>query len=194
MLDCRVMEQKFCGCCKTEKTVAEFSKDRRAKDKLQTYCKVCMAAKQRLWLKNNRQRSREYRAKYYRENSEAFLEKNRIYYNENFERIRERNRTPSALERLKKWNASKRRSALEHLGGSCCRCGFSDERALQIDHIHGGGTAERNSIGNSGILANVLASTPGEVYQLLCANCNWIKKAEKREAPTGPRQPRRIIE
>lgn len=73
------------------------------------------------------------------------------------------------------------------LGGECARCGFADARALQLDHIQGGGARELRKSGNrrfqyQRVLRSVKA---GEmVYQLLCANCNWIKRAERGEGPT----------
>lgn len=63
----------------------------------------------------------------------------------------------------------------------CNCCGFSDERALQIDHINGNGHKEREEFGYVGLQKRVLAN-PKE-YQLLCANCNWIKRAEEGESP-----------
>lgn len=61
------------------------------------------------------------------------------------------------------------------LGHQCVRCGFSNKLALQIDHINGGGSQERRGFSNpSKYLKKVLANTSG--YQILCANCNWIKR------------------
>ena len=74
---------------------------------------------------------------------------------------------------------------LDKLGKVCCRCGFSDIRALQIDHIHSDGCSERKRYGNSSWTnyKNILASIKnGEKrHQILCANCNWIKRYEKHE-------------
>ncbi len=69
------------------------------------------------------------------------------------------------------------------LGHKCVRCGFSDDRALQIDHVYGGGTKETRSMSVGAYRKKVIASVAlGEgLYQLLCANCNWIKRAEKNE-------------
>ena len=36
-------------------------------------------------------------------------------------------------------------------GGVCARCGFSDERALQIDHVQGGGYTHRKAVGSAGV-------------------------------------------
>lgn len=81
-----------------------------------------------------------------------------------------------------------RAELLELMGGRCCRCGFSDYRALQIDHVNGGGVKHRRIHGIPGywkersLLRDALRR--GEKvteYQLLCANCNWIKRFENNE-------------
>lgn len=71
----------------------------------------------------------------------------------------------------------------ELMGGVCCRCGFSDHRALQIDHINGGGCTELKSLDRKKYIKIVSDSfLSGEKkYQLLCANCNWIKRFENGE-------------
>mgnify|MGYP001561252533 CR=1 FL=1 len=66
------------------------------------------------------------------------------------------------------------------LGGKCKHCGFSDIRALQIDHKNGrGGKERRNHTNLVGYRRFVLENI--EKYQLLCANCNWIKRVEEKE-------------
>lgn len=77
-----------------------------------------------------------------------------------------------------------RYSVLEILGGQCVQCGFSDKRALQIDHINGGGSIERKERGfNHSFHKHVLQSVINKEnkYQLLCANCNWIKRFDNNE-------------
>lgn len=76
--------------------------------------------------------------------------------------------------------AEVRRKVLTTLGSVCVRCGFSDPRALQIDHILGGGSRERR-LGAKKMNLKILANSSG--YQLLCANCNSIKKHENHEVP-----------
>jgi hypothetical protein len=70
------------------------------------------------------------------------------------------------------------------LGGKCCKCGFDDKRALQIDHVNSGGCIEQRKYGTgTKYLSMVFSSVylcEGK-YQLLCANCNIIKKYEKNE-------------
>lgn len=70
----------------------------------------------------------------------------------------------------------------EKLGRCCSKCGFSDVRALQIDHVNGGGTDEYEALNynQEKLIKRVLADTTGS-YQILCANCNWIKRMENSE-------------
>ncbi len=100
--------------------------------------------------------------------------KSRKYYLQNREAILKRNRPYYLLKRRQL-----RLSALEKLGNQCARCGFKDVRALQIDHINGGGELERKILSQYQLHKKVLAGTTE--YQLLCANCNFIKLFEDRE-------------
>jgi hypothetical protein len=72
------------------------------------------------------------------------------------------------------------------LGVSACeRCGFADRRALELDHRDGGGSAHRRSLPSGSAYYRALA-TMGDadlraMFQVLCANCNSIKRAEREE-------------
>jgi hypothetical protein len=84
----------------------------------------------------------------------------------------------------------KRRRELRHnvivqFGGKCassgCRwlnqddsLGCADERLLQLDHVNGGGTKERNSMGWEAMWKKAQQDISG-AYQILCSNCNWLK-------------------
>lgn len=83
----------------------------------------------------------------------------------------------SKEQKLNSYRA-KRQAAILKLGSICVRCGFSDERALQFDHIDGDGYLDRE--GNTACISVQILRGAGK-YQLLCANCNWIKKAENNE-------------
>ncbi len=75
-----------------------------------------------------------------------------------------------------------RREVLKKLGNKCIQCGFSDWRALQIDHVNGGGTKEKKEIKRTYHLFVLEEIKKGSnKYQLLCANCNWIKRYENNE-------------
>lgn len=80
-----------------------------------------------------------------------------------------------------------RYQALQKLCGEpvkCCKCGFSDFRALAIDHINNDGAEERKSGLRSNNLCRYILKLSDEKarkrYQVLCANCNWIKRVEQR--------------
>ena len=108
----------------------------------------------REWRKRNPERTKLYKQKHY-----AVMNKNR-----------------------RKLQKELREKIINLLGGECSQCGFADERALQIDHVNGGGNKHRKQLGTGakfyrGILSNI---DSGE-YQILCANCNWIKRRDKGE-------------
>ena len=64
------------------------------------------------------------------------------------------------------------------LGGVLCnRCKINDYRCLQFDHINGGGTKDKKN--HNGHLHIKYLNNPNlakKILQVLCANCNWIKR------------------
>src|SRR3990167_10379462 len=99
----------------------------------------------------NKQTQNGYFKKYYRENIEVKKAKSKAYY------------------------AGFRTAVLHLLGDKCKRCGFSDSRALQVDHVNGGGVRETNAI--TTVYSKVVIESVRKKenkYKLLCANCNWI--------------------
>ena len=100
------------------------------------------------------------------------VKKHRTVYNK---------KNPSVVKNLSAAHSKRLRIAvLAFLGNKCCRCGFNDPRALQIDHVNGGGKQELKNVSRHTYYRKVLADTQGR-YQLLCANCNWIKRTENGE-------------
>jgi hypothetical protein len=82
-----------------------------------------------------------------------------------------------------------REKAVSRLGGKCANpgCGWinsdgshgcSDPRCLQIDHVNGGGSKEQKAC--LAYYRKVFLDETG-MYQLLCANCNWIKRFVNKE-------------
>lgn len=78
--------------------------------------------------------------------------------------------------RNQKWGAQLRVKVIEKLGGKCKECGFNDPRAIQIDHVENDGYIERNLITSRVTYLNKVLKDKTGKYQLLCANCNWIKR------------------
>ncbi len=75
-----------------------------------------------------------------------------------------------------------RETVLDAYGGKCKKCGFKDKRVLQIDHIDGGGSKERKIMSPRQLLFYLKRNNfPREKYQVLCANCNAMKRIEKKE-------------
>lgn len=80
---------------------------------------------------------------------------------------------------------SLRQEVLRKYGNRCRACGFNYVPALQIDHVLGGGTQELRDIGRLFFYKTVLADMTN-AYQLLCANCNVIKKNLYQEYRLSP--------
>lgn len=147
----------------------------------------------------------QYHKKWYAENRTEKLAQNAQYRLENWEsekaRIRfkrqnSREQWEKEYARTRKWLAKHpdyarnkmrqyRLRIIEHFGARCAQCGFADERALQIDHIDGAGTAMRKFFKNqqaayyTAIWRQIQKGS--DQYQVLCANCNTIKRSERRE-------------
>ena len=103
------------------------------------------------------------------------------YRENNMEKIRKNN---------DKYNHNLRQKVIDLFGGKCKRCGFTDMRALQIDHINGGGYQEIKNLSAKYRYKMVIESVENKEkkYQLLCANCNWIKRFEDKEVRGAPRK------
>ncbi len=89
--------------------------------------------------------------------------------------VRARNRD-KINEKVRERILRLRREAIEFLGGSCTMCGISDIRVLEIDHINGGGRAERTKLtGQVFHYAILNGKRRTDDLQVLCANCHAIK-------------------
>jgi hypothetical protein len=73
---------------------------------------------------------------------------------------------------------------LTHYGNgkcACVKCGFSDIRALSIDHINGNGSQERNKKVRVFCYNWLRSNNYPDGYQTLCMNCQFIKRIEQGE-------------
>lgn len=76
----------------------------------------------------------------------------------------------------------KERTFLHYCNGEikCQKCGFSDVRALTIDHINGDGAEHRQTV--KGSLYCWLHKRGYPLgFQVLCMNCQFIKRTENQE-------------
>lgn len=81
-----------------------------------------------------------------------------------------------------------RQEILALLGDGCCaKCGYdADWRALEIDHIHSDGKTDKRLRQNMWWVRDWLKRNlefAKTRYQVLCANCNRIKRDELKEYP-----------
>ena len=63
----------------------------------------------------------------------------------------------------------------------CQKCGETDIRCLSIDHLNGGGTKHRKTLGRSSdsLYRWLRKNNYPKEYQVLCMNCQFIKEREK---------------
>ena len=94
-------------------------------------------------------------------------------------------RTPVKISR-RNFAIRRRNEVIEFLGGKCIKCGYNvDKRALQIDHINGGGNKEIRSFPSYATYLKHILEVKGNGYQLLCANCNAIKRMDNYECQSN---------
>jgi len=122
------------------------------------------------------------RRKRYAEDPEyrkKILEKIKIYASKESTKIKKSIRTNERSRLL-------REELIQLLGATCTKCGFMDRRALQLDHIKGGGHVERKKFSTIRRYINYIKNIEDTKtkLQLLCANCNWIKRYENNEKYT----------
>ena len=113
-----------------------------------------------------------YMRAYRQVNAEKWKEYNRESYKRRSEQRKTDLRTAATRSHHKQ-----RKEAMDRLGGKCVRCGFKDARALQFNHINGGGMAERKARSNYTIIHEVADGFRNDI-ELLCANCNQIHAVE----------------
>jgi len=76
-------------------------------------------------------------------------------------------------ELLKRSRLKRRLALIEHYGGQCACCGEFRYQFLAIDHINGGGTQHRASVGKGdAFFAWLKREGLPEGYRVLCHNCN----------------------
>src|SRR3989304_5351132 len=117
------------------------------------------------------------------------------------------------LEKAKEMRKELKLEILHHYSHDlkCIRCGFSDIRSLSIDHIKGNGNKHRKEIGIGNFYGNKHRKEIGignfyqwikknnfpKGFQVLCFNCQWIKRDENNEVNKGgyitKRKPSKVL-
>lgn len=78
------IDMKTCNKCKESKSLTEFRQHASTKDKLTTYCKPCLQAQVKSWVKDNKQHLNDWYKNY--------REKNKTQVNANQKKWRENNK------------------------------------------------------------------------------------------------------
>lgn len=159
------METLTCVGCNATKPADQFHWRDGSKTKRRTKCKECSRAYGRSYKKKDPERWKSYE----RDRRKKQVAADPVGFR------------AAHAEYMRNRMRQKRQKVIAHLGGRCCRCGFDDWRALQVDHINGGGVAERKLARSSDALWRLVLADKNGKYQLLCANCNWIKRYENGE-------------
>ncbi|SRR3990167_9778514 len=139
----------------------------------------------------NRDKIHTQQKEYYQKNREKRILYSKNYRLNNLEKARNCARLSNrkyykrTFQRQSIWNANLwkalRLKTLESIGGVFCKkCGFPDIRALQIDHINGGGKKHIESFSSNKTYHKYVREHPKK-FQVLCANCNRIKVMENKE-------------
>ena len=124
---------------------------------------LCKEKKHLEYYNNRRKRNNEYRKE---------KRKTDPYYATGFDK---ESWKKHSREKIRKTRAC----IVEKLGNKCISCGYTDIRALQIDHVNGGGGSERRIYGWKYFkYLNGLKDLSG--YQLLCSNCHSIKNYDEK--------------
>jgi len=147
---------------------------------------------------NKKEYMKEYQHIWYLENKTGKLQDSADRYSENKEHLLKlrherylRQREEESKKSYEKFR-SLREEIIKLLGGKCVNpfnllphpdwC--NNYACLQIDHVHGNGYIERKENKYPYKTLKVIlekVKNGSTDYQLLCANCNWIKRVEKKE-------------
>lgn len=126
--------------------------------------------------------------------AQAHPEVRRVYISKNRAKINSINRAWCARnnEQWKriskaanaKYKARLKAEFIEAYGGKCECCGITEPAFLTLDHIGGGGNAERKMLGWRGLGVDFYTRLkklgwPKDRYRLFCMNCNFATKHGK---------------
>jgi hypothetical protein len=183
---------KACTKCKAEKDESEFPGDAKRKDGLYPQCKECVNLKGKSYYaslgkgskKGRIRRQRELRAECRKSgrctDCLSPAEPGNRCCKKCLAAHRELDR--ESYQRLKK-------DVFEHYGGfQCAGCGFTDPRCLSLDHVEDNGAEHRRQLQKQfgqtqlfvgrAIYAWLRKNNYPPGFQVLCMNCQWIKKFE----------------
>jgi hypothetical protein len=139
------------------------------------YCKECHSDK----IKRYRRQSEKHQ-QYQKEYQKGDTYKATVKRCRQTEDAKKRHR-----ERMRQYRIELKEEVFRHYGCGelkCARCGFEDVRALSMDHIDGSGSEHRKQLKSPNKFYPWLKKNGyPDGFQVLCMNCQFIKKAENNE-------------
>ena len=152
-------------------------------------CEFCGASYNRKRFESKMEDIRHYKNRRYCSRvcaDESLKKRARDFYEAHKDEIRDkkkrvmkelRGKDPERYRKIgRKAKAKERESLFEMYGHVCAVCGFSDKRALTLDHKKNNGSHERKEMGERGVYRRALAEYRPDEYQTLCMNCQFIKR------------------
>lgn len=142
---------KYCTRCNTLRPTVDWSKSNQNKDGLHGVCRICARETNMAWYKRHRD---------------------------------------ERLPKIRKNSVDRRRrlklEVLTHYGAAlgkpmCVTCGEERLPCLTVDHINGGGSEHRRSLGSKNICQWLKGENFPSGFQTLCMNCQFMKRHENKE-------------
>ncbi|MDE1828411.1 MAG: hypothetical protein KGH65_04585 [Candidatus Micrarchaeota archaeon] len=152
--------------------------------------KLEILEKAKLYYSKNKENRKRYNKNYRIKNLETLKKRDRTYYWKNRAKIRDykiKNSAKIVLQR-KIYKEGIRQDILSHYSNSivpkCKECGEKNRLLLTIDHINENGAKERRALGKKGGIEFYIWLKRRDYpsgYQVLCYNCNWLKRYNNKE-------------
>lgn len=197
-----MLDYKVCCNCKEKKNCSEFYKDKTRKSGLRGDCKKCCEPrikkrqnaaklktkmKKQFFLDKNGKECRE--CKQFKDFSNFSKSKKGLFGYDRLCKICNKKLYEKCRinYRQKNYRYKKKFIIIAHysMGEMCCRnCRFNNIKALQVDHIKGNGAEHRRTFKYSSQLYEwIVKNDFPDGFQILCANCNTVKKIDNNENP-----------
>ena len=130
------------------------------------------------WRNKNKEHLQKYEKERWKNNKEKRKADFQNWRNDNLKRERKKKR-----EYARKYREDIKLEVIQHYSNDknqCSQCGYNDIRALEIDHINNDGNLHRKNLVKCGHATYQFLRKNNfpEGFQVLCANCNWIKHIE----------------
>ncbi len=145
-----------------------------------------ISANKKRWRKEHPEKQREYERRRDPIKKRAFNERWKLEHKDELIDYRKRYYLEHRTEHRQRHTRVKVDVVSRYSGGRCVcnKCGFSDIRALSIDHINNDGGCHRRELGKkggSGFYRWLRDNNYPSGYEVLCFNCQMIKLSEFRD-------------